>query len=678
MDSTPALASPHSELIVRTGKQQGARRVLKAPITFIGSEKGCDIRLAIVGAVQPVHCVIARGPDGPVLRSWKGAVVLVQGEAVKTHELRDGDVVTIGPFEFEFRTSSLPASWPAKTPDYQDSSIDKRLEELRNLQRQLSDARAEFRSERKENERRIAEQTNELVAVRREAEKREEQARCEHSRLTRLRKRFIKRWKRHWSTERTRIEKETQRLQREQAALEARKAELLKRDEQARAHITVEQQRIEHSWQELDAAEQTARADEAKRQAEIVAQKGALAEEERRFKAERTALHREWLGMQQHTAQLRLEASGLEARIVNSRALLQHLRAGDQSRPLPASEIASEPPANELVEARLAELERLIAEVADQRRTLLEQTDRLAEARETWRGEEQRLVREMEQIGERLRSWEDRLINRERRAGNEESALEYEHTKLDQLRDRLDAWQARLQSQDVELREERLRLEADFQQRMRHFERREIAMADLCRRWTERRRAEVQQLRSEHRRCAKLRMAWQKRHSARDETDRATFDRQRELAEQALVLENARQNLLARAGDPRVAARKLERLQRRIERLNAREHEKLDQQRQALQAERAELNELFGRTDQRIENAAILEREIADRLADAESRERRLTDREVALAEMETVCRTQRESYQRECGELRDEIDRLAGLLIESAANEVTPLACAA
>src|SRR5262245_22607474 len=104
MDSTLA-PSTYPELIVRTGRQEGASKRLTAAITFIGSAAGCDIRLA-VDEVEPIHCAIANNSEGLTLRSFRADGVSVNGLAVQTRKIHDGDALTIGPFEFEVRIPS--------------------------------------------------------------------------------------------------------------------------------------------------------------------------------------------------------------------------------------------------------------------------------------------------------------------------------------------------------------------------------------------------------------------------------------------------------------------------------------------------------------------------------------------------------------------------------------------
>lgn len=667
MDSTLA-PSMYPELIVRTGRQEGASKRLTAAITFIGSAAGCDIRLA-VDEVEPIHCAIANGAEGLTLRSWRPEGVSVNGLAVQTRTIHDGDVLTVGPFEFELR---IPAHLQKEATDPQTQ---KSIDHLRELQRQLSEARRSFRSERNEQRQNLDELSTILRTAREDIEKREWETDQLRTRLTQLRKRFLRRWKKHWSGERLRLQRESERLQRERAALDAKTADFQTDCENAGSRLEAARARLNDRWQRLRDAEKTAKEQKAaldRRQRELV-------EQEHRLGSDSATLQRERLKIEQHTAHLRLEASGLEARIANSRAVLA--QTGAPQPPLLPAELSSQSTVSShepAIEERLAELQRLIDEVNDQRAALLEQTDHLAEAREAWREEEQRLMREMEELAQRLHDSESTFGEREHDVVVEEEALERERARLEELRDRLESWQGRLRAGEVAVREETGRLEADLYQRTRQIERREVSLADLCRRWSERRRSEVQQLKSLHRRCVQLRMVWQRKRDQCDQRDQEMLQRQRDLAARALIVERAQTELLAQSKDPRITAKRIERLERHLERANRKHHTWLEQRWQSLDAERKGLTELFGRTNERIEATAALEREIADRLARAESREHRLTDGEVALAEQATVFKAQRESYERERAELRDEIDRLAGLLIEARAPASAPLKQAA
>src|SRR5262245_45240906 len=85
------------ELVVRNGRQAGARWPLVAPLTLIGRAPGCDFRLNVDG-VGAHHCAILPGPAGLVLRDLGSeSGTFVNDQRSTSSFLKDGDVLTVGP-----------------------------------------------------------------------------------------------------------------------------------------------------------------------------------------------------------------------------------------------------------------------------------------------------------------------------------------------------------------------------------------------------------------------------------------------------------------------------------------------------------------------------------------------------------------------------------------------------
>src|SRR5262245_58348867 len=125
--------APPGELIVQNGRLAGTRRPLNVPVTFIGRDAGCDIRLNVDG-VAPLHCLLAFGPTGLVLRHLTGDNgTLVNGERVNAAPLRDGDLVAVGPFEFRLtlRPGAVPPAQPTPAASPPDASGSREKEALR-------------------------------------------------------------------------------------------------------------------------------------------------------------------------------------------------------------------------------------------------------------------------------------------------------------------------------------------------------------------------------------------------------------------------------------------------------------------------------------------------------------------------------------------------------------------
>ena len=88
------------ELIVQNGRQSGARRPLQVPLTIVGKDASCDMRLNSTG-IDPLHCLLVHGMNGLVIRDLDSANgTFVNGERISTTTLKDGDLLVIGGFEF--------------------------------------------------------------------------------------------------------------------------------------------------------------------------------------------------------------------------------------------------------------------------------------------------------------------------------------------------------------------------------------------------------------------------------------------------------------------------------------------------------------------------------------------------------------------------------------------------
>jgi pSer/pThr/pTyr-binding forkhead associated (FHA) protein len=692
MENTPPSPSsipPAAELIVHNGRQKGARRPLKTPVTIIGSAKGCDIRLSVKN-VRQVHCLITFDNNGPQIRSWGGNGTKVNGTPVVTQLLRDGDVIGIGPFEFVVQWSvplaesveetPLPAQTAA--PETKDSEL-----KLLELQQQISTARAKFRREKSEFEIESALHLQQLADARHELECRETETLRDRAKIQHLRKRFIKRWKKQRSTQRLRLLAETDFRERERQRLDESRQALATERSAFRIHSDAETRRIEQAWEQIRSADKKSRLERARLQADLDQRQRAVADGEAQLKAEKEAFHAERMGLERHSAYLRIEADGLESRIVNLRAVLLQLEAqralalpNDSIRDtLTDSKSSAEPAAVDLpADSRSLELERLAAELADQRLMLIEQFDRLATARENWREQEAQIVREMAELVEELRLREDRVIDREKAVAFEEDESEKERARLLQLRDHIDGWQARVEVRETAWKAESTRKTAELEQKFHQLERRERAVTELCHRWTVRRRDELFRLRGEYRRCEELRANWMQAQAAVEQQQNQVHANQREVAARALALEQAEQKFLNTSMHRNLAEKCLERMNRHVRRATDKARLDLEVRLHAVAAERSQFEELFRETAESLVRLAEKEREVLERSAQTEHLEAMITERARSFADWENLWKSQRQSFEREREELQLEIDRLSGLLLQNSNHDPAPLARAA
>ncbi len=202
-------------------------------------------------------------------------------------------------------------------------------------------------------------------------------------------------------------------------------------------------------------------------------------------------------------------------------------------------------------------------------------------------------------------------------------------------------------------------------------------MIELFRRWSGRRRAELLQLRSEHGRCLELRQRWTASFLVEEQNQMEKMNQRRELAEQSLVLERAKQELLDSVENPLLARRKLDRLNRHVRSATEKMERTLADNQNKLLAERKQLETLFGKTLESIEELHTRERTLSDRLAEWEVQQLALVQRVEGHVRQEAVWRTQREVYQEELRRLQSEIDRLTEYLLENR-QDFIPLARAA
>src|SRR5207247_10645531 len=121
-EQASSLPPDQPELGVQNGRLRGARRPLALPLTLLGREAGCEIRLN-VDDVSPLHCAVVRTSGGLQLRDLQSETgTLVNGERITTCTLRDGDRIAVGPFRFRVRMpQTLPAE--ARSPEEESEAL---------------------------------------------------------------------------------------------------------------------------------------------------------------------------------------------------------------------------------------------------------------------------------------------------------------------------------------------------------------------------------------------------------------------------------------------------------------------------------------------------------------------------------------------------------------------------
>lgn len=719
-DASPTMLG---ELIVQNGRLSGTRRALVSPLTLIGRDPACEFHVNVDG-VKPLHCAIVHGRAGFFLRDLGGeASTLVNGEAVQETPLQDGDVLTIGPFHFSLQlpegedaasTAALQverdavriqaAAVAAQQADLaeQEAQIRQRRKALERQKEQLADhleerrqqlvqlreqarqdraaIKAETEEARRQNDEVRAALSREREVVQRELQ----QAGKERRRLIELRKRLRARWRKHWQIHENALESrekdlksERAHLQHEMESLQRERVQLMQAQLRFNGEVEIGRRRLQEEWQQLGLAqqqwesclnqEQTERSqrlrDLNRRTAEVAATEQKLAEQRRT--------------VEQLHLQLRKESEGLETRICNQRLkLLDH----EKQLSVLARKAPAEEPSPVLVpKPRPLDVPRVLArlagDLADQRRHLLEQWQCLLELHEIWGPEHSAIVAQFESAARELVRVEQRLAEREQALSADETALRLRQQALFDVRCSLEAWQARLTARETFLDNERLMLLADVQAREEAAEAQTQRLEEIRLRRARRRSQEIEELRLARAQHEQMRrdyaLLWQECQDRRADLIRE----HRDLAAKALALEQFRQELLGRTADTPEADKRLQRLHRRnLARIQADERD-LQRERAALMGETKRLDLRDARLIEQEEKLVAQHDDWMKQVADWEDRQAAAVALEQHRQQELSHWQLLHERDERQLIELREEVERIARLLLEESESANPPLA---
>jgi hypothetical protein len=727
-----ANSRPWAELVVRNGRLSGTRRVLLSPITLIGQAANCEVRLTVEG-IQPYHCVLVSGPSGLVLRDLQGSSgTLVNGQAVATCPLREGDVLSVGPFQFDVHLPSTAASPEADGLQrekealriqaaavaaqqaalteaeiqlhqrrvalaQQEQQLAVHLEEkpqrLVTLRDEAREARTTLQQERATYEQRVAEVLRSQVQARREIATGHRQAQDERKRLIELRRRLKRRWHRQWAgeretmrrretaleQERRRLEKEWERLRQEKASFSATRLRLNGEIELHRRQLEAEKDQFLKQQNEM--REQARLLEE--RKAAVLHTEQHLAREKRYWETHRSRLQKEIEGLEARIGNYRLKIQEQEQAFARREGILRSRENPSVSRVGPSPTIVEtaqspgsvssptvipeEEPGDGLIRTReedgrprLAAVEKLAGELADQRLYLAEQGERLAQAQQHWQQERAEVLAELELLGRRLQE-------RERALETGEDRLLQRADDLAHLRRRLEGWSAQLTQREAAWDGDRNRLLADVRTREEYVEKRLAMLEELRKRWDDRRRRQVTWLRTKLAACeerrrewAALRLEWLRRSDVLTQAQRAS-------AEWALALEQYRQECIGQARNPKAAEKRLEKLRRHWAARSAAAAQAQAKKRRDLEAEAKKLEDRFQHLHRDQEDLAAREAEWSSRQGTWEQQQFGAEGAQAKLRQELQSLHQQREHYERQLATVRDEVERLARLLLEES-----------
>ncbi len=725
-DALPALLG---ELIVENGRLRGTRRALISPLTLIGRDPVCEFHLNVDG-VKPFHCAIVNGCTGFFLRNLGGETgTLVNGEAVQEMLLQDGDVLTIGPFQFSLflPEADEPASAAAnqaerdalriqaaavaaqqadlaeqearlrqsrKALERQKEQLATHLEERRQqllqLREQARQDRAALKAETEAARRQNEEVRTALNRERDAVQKELQAAGQERRRLIELRKRLKQRWTRHWHAHEAALERREQEVkakrahfEREEERLQRERMQLTQAQLRFNGEVELGRRQLQDEWQQLGLAQQQWETSLNQEQAERTIRLSELDRRSRELAAAEQKLSEQRHSAEQLQLQLRREAEGLDARICNQRLkLLEHEKqySAIVSKPQVGSKSSEGPGVPSLVpRPRCPDvprvLSRLADDLADQRRHLLAQWQSLLELHELWEPERSATVAQFEAAARELVFVEQGLTEREHALAAGEGDLRLRQKALCDVRCSLEAWQARLTARETFLDNERVMLLADVRAREEMAECQTRRLEEIRQRRARRRSQELEELyaaRSQHEQMRRdYALLWQECQDRRAELIRE----QRELAAKALALEQFRQELLGRTADTPGADKRLQRLRRRnLARLQAEERD-LERERAALRGETKRLDLRDARLIDLEEKLLAQHEDWMKQVADWEDRQAAATALEQHRQQELRHWQLLHERDERQLIELRQELERIAGMLLEESESAKPPLA---
>jgi hypothetical protein len=233
------------------------------------------------------------------------------------------------------------------------------------------------------------------------------------------------------------------------------------------------------------------------------------------------------------------------------------------------------------------------------------------------------------------------------------------------VRQHLEGWQARMAAREAAWEGERDRLLADLQAREQLVERRIQAVTALHQRWSKRRRQEVERLHTE--RDALARLQQELAHQREEWVRRGAVieQEQKDLAERSLALEQQRLEVIRKSPNAEETDRRLERSRGRWAASFITLQRAIAQERDAVKSEMSHLETRSRHLQQLMNKTALKEAELAQQLSIWE-REQLLADDEKDKRRGQLlIWQAQRERYERERQQLRDEVERLARLLID-------------
>ncbi len=472
LDSDSALATVRLE--VRSGVGRATVYEVGDGGFIIGSVPGCDLRLP-GSNLPPIICLIGRTAAAASLRRMAPVLpILVNGKAVASAYLRDGDTVTIGPIEI---VVSVQAGKNTSLDGEDGADGGRKLQEQREQleadrvlwSRRREEIEAECRQRAESLQQvvqRLQRQEQELAAARAEQEERERAWKSEHEELQ-TRQREI-----------AALDEQTRKHNQEGDAARRELAEirqqLYQRYHDRRERLVKQQQAIHKAAQRLQQRKQRVDAGEAtlaarqqeweQKQIDIEGRSEQVERERQLLEEQHRLIVSRQQEVQRELSERFKEVQEREAKVNESEAALEKGQKQHQADLVRLDRIqAALEQRQKQLQASALQVDRRYEQLQRDTRDLEEQAAQLDE----WHN---RLVSDTEELAKRKKEQEAEIGQLDQRA----AALEGQQAMLTTLRTRLERMREELRRQEQALSDQRVLQEAtenDLRTRLAEAER---------------------------------------------------------------------------------------------------------------------------------------------------------------------------------------------------------------
>jgi len=314
---------------------------------------------------------------------------------------------------------------------------------------------------------------------------------------------------------------------------------------------------------------------------------------------------------------------------------------------------------------RLARLEVLAGDLADQRLRLAEQWERFLLTQQTWHAEHASFFPQLEEAARRLEDREKKIVEQEEGLAAAAAALREQQQGLSRLRSHLEGWQARLTAAESAWRNERATLVIQAETAEALAAKRQEVLEGLRKHWAVRRKAESDRFSRELKRCRETHRYYAELCQELERRSGELGCDQRARAERTLALEQFQLELIGRSENSAAAEKKIAKLRRQLAAMHVEAERRLAERCHGVEVEADRLRAQAHHLNQRVE--AILERETALSTRQTEWEHQQAVAQQEHDRQHQELYRLRRqgEITAQHRAELQDELDRLIRLLLD-------------